>query len=326
MIYPKFLNDNDTIGITAPSKGVGNKLESFDKSLNQINKYFNILETKSVRSIGSVSNIPQIRGKEFNELLINKNIKLILCASGGDFCISSLEYIDFDLIKENIKWVEGYSDPTSILFYITTKYDIATIYGNNAGSFDQINLHNSLKYNLKLLKGNISKQEKYNYYEKEKIETLDGYNLTEPIIYQNINGNVDETGRIIGGCLDVLTNIIGTNYDYTNEFLEKYKKDGIIWYFDIFNLTVEDLYNKLYQFKYAGFFKYTKCILIGRILFKNGFTEYTYEKVLKEVLPNIKIIYDFDIGHVPPKMTIINGSIVHIVSNENEAYIETFLR
>ena len=58
---------------------------------------------------------------------------------------------------------------------------------------------------------------------------------------------------------------------------------------------------------------------------ENGI-DMTYEEVLKKVLPNIKIIYDFDLGHVPPKMTIINGSIVHIVSNDNESYLETYLK
>jgi len=322
MIYPKFLNDKSIIGVSAPSSGVGHKLYSFDLSINNLNKHFNIIETKSVRNKNIVSNTAEIRGKEFNELINNKNIDMIFCASGGDFLISSLEYIDFDSLLNNIKWIEGYSDPTSILYYVTTKYDIATIYGNNAGSFDQNKLHKSYLYNLELLKGNIKRQEKYDLYQKEKNEQ----EFTQPVIYKNINGNVDEIGRIIGGCLDVLTNIIGTKYDYTKEFIERYKEDGIIWYFDIFSLTTEDLYNKLYQFKYAGYFKYTKCIIIGRILFKNTFTETTYEEILKEVLPDVKIIYDFDIGHIPPKMTIINGSLVHVVSNDNEAYLDTYLK
>lgn len=326
MIYPNFLKDKDLIGITAPSSGVGHKLNSFNLSLSNLKKHFDTIETKSVRNDCEVSNSSLVRGNEFNELLTNEKVKAIICASGGDFCISSLEYIDFDLIKKNPKWIEGYSDPTSILYYITTKYDIATIYGNNAGSFDQSNLHSSLKYNINLLKGNIKKQEKYELYESVRLDNFVGYNLNDKVIYKNINGDVDVTGRIIGGCLDVLVNIIGTKYDYSKEFIERYKEDGIIWYFDIFSLTVEDLYNKLYQFKYAGYFKYTKCILIGRILFKKGFTSYTYEKVLKEVLPDIKVIYDFDIGHVPPKMTIINGSIVHVKSNNKESYLETYLK
>lgn len=326
MIYPKFLDNKDVIGITAPSAGVGRKIDSFNKSIDNLNKHFTIIETDSVRNNADVSNSAKDRGNEFNALIKRKDVKCIFCASGGDFCISSLQYINFDLFKDNVKWVEGYSDPTSILYYITTKYDIATIYGNNAGSFDQIKLHKSLEYNINLLKGKVYKQNKYDLYEAERNNSSDGYDLSDQVIYKNINGDVFESGRIIGGCLDVLVNIIGTKFDYTSEFINRYKSDGIIWYFDIFSLSVEDLYNKLYQFKYAGYFLYTKCIIIGRILYKSGFSIYDYESVLKEVLPDIKIIYDFDIGHVPPKMTIINGSFVRIVSNEKEAYIETYLK
>ena len=322
MKYPKSLNKNSLIGICAPSSGVGKKIEQFDISINNLKREFNIIETNSVRKLGYESNIPKIRGKEFNQLLDNKEVDMIFCASGGDFCLSSLEFINFDLIKDNIIWVEGYSDPTSILYYITTKYDIATIYGNNAGSFDQINLHKSLLYNIELLKGNISRQNKFVLYESEKSNN-NSYCLTDKVIYNNINGDVDVTGRIIGGCLDVLVNIIGTKYDCTYDFINRYKDDGIIWYFDIFSLSVENLYNILYQFKYLGYFNYTKCIIIGRILFKSGYTDKTYESILKEVLPDINIIYDFDIGHVRPSMTIVNGSIVHIVSNSYDAYLDT---
>ncbi len=325
MIYPEFLKDKDLIGITAPSSGVGHKLNNYIKSINNLKKYFNIVETKSVRNNNEISNTSQNRGKEFNELLKNKNVKCILNACGGDFCISSLEYIDFDLIKENPKWIEGYSDPTSILFYITTKYDIATIYGNNSTSFDQTVLHKSLLYNINLLKGKILPQHKYDFYEIEKKDD-NSYNLTEPVIIKNLNGDVCVEGRIIGGCLDVIDNIIGTKYDYTKEFINRYRKEGIIWFFDIFSLSKETLYNILYKFKYAGYFEYTKCILIGRILFKNGYTNKTYEDVIKDVIPDIKIVYDLDIGHVAPKMTIINGSYVKIVSNKKTTYIETLLK
>ena len=325
MQYPKFLKRNSLIGITSPSSGVGNKLDSYELSIYNLKKEFNVVETSSVRNNGYESNNPEIRGKEFNELLENKNVDMIFCASGGDFCISSLEYINFDLIKDNPLWIEGYSDPTSILYHITTKYDIATIYGNNAGSFSQDTLHESLKYNIELLKGNVNIQKKYDLYESER-SVGNSYNLNTPIIYNNINGDVDVSGRIIGGCLDVLVNIIGTKYDCTKDYINRYKDDGIIWYFDVFSISVENLYNILYKFKYAGYFEYTKCIIIGRILFKSGFTDKTYESVLKEVLPDVKIVYNFDIGHIPPKMTIINGSIVHIVSNENDAFLETYLK
>ena len=49
---------------------------------------------------------------------------------------------------------------------------------------------------------------------------------------------MDVTGRLIGGCIDVLKDIIGTKYDGTLDFIEKYKDDGIIWYFDNFALSL----------------------------------------------------------------------------------------
>ena len=43
-------------------------------------------------------------------------------------------------------------------------------------------------------------------------------------------------GRTIGGCLDVLIALVGTRFDKTKSFIEKYKEDGFIWYLESFNL------------------------------------------------------------------------------------------
>ena len=51
MLYPNFLRKNQTIGITAPSAGVGYKLLSYEKSLKTLQKEgYNIVETESVRN------------------------------------------------------------------------------------------------------------------------------------------------------------------------------------------------------------------------------------------------------------------------------------
>ena len=56
MLYPRFLEKNDIIGITAPSQGVGDHLESFKKSIKTLEEYgYKIKETASVRNKGMVS-------------------------------------------------------------------------------------------------------------------------------------------------------------------------------------------------------------------------------------------------------------------------------
>lgn len=322
MIIPKFLKKGDIIGVTAASCGVLDKIDKYENSINNIKKYgFKIKETSNVRTSGIVSSSDIERAKELESLYLDNEVKMISIASGGDFLFDMLDNIDYSIIKDNIKWISGSSDPTSLLFLITTNYDIATIYSPcNMSGFDLEPLHQSYLNYFEILKGNLIKQEKFLYCEDKSFsDVFDKVNK-----WTNINGNVNEEGILIGGCIECLKDIIGTKYDKTKEFVEKYKDDGIIWYFDVFSMTSEDLYKTLIQFKYAGWFKYTKAILIGKVCFANSFIDYKYEDAIKNALPDMKVIYQFDVGHVKPSFTMINGVKVKIMSNENEGNMEYF--
>ena len=54
----------------------------------------------------------------------------------------------FDDLRKNS---EGYSDPTGLHYTITTRLDIATIYGSNFCEFGMNPWHKSLEDNLKIL-------------------------------------------------------------------------------------------------------------------------------------------------------------------------------
>ena len=324
MNYPNFLKEHSNIGITAPSAGIEDDL-TFDMSLDYFkNNGWNIYETENVRMPFDVSSSPKERAKQFLELEKDDKIDAIICATGGDFLTDMLPYIDLDSIKS--KWVMGYSDPTNLLYLITTSKDIATIYGSNAGSFDSKKLFKSQEVALEFLKGNLSTQESYEYYETNRDGRVDGnYNLETKVEWKTINGPVDIKGRIIGGCIDCLKYLPGTKYDYTKDFIDRYKDDKIIWYFDVFSLTAEDFYLTLFQLKEAGWFKNIGGVIVGRVLFPNNYTSMTYEKALKEIFGDIPIIMDADIGHVAPKMTIINGSIVEVKAHAGKGSITTYL-
>ena len=327
MLYPRFLEKNDIIGITAPSQGVGDHLASFKKSIKTLEEYgYKIKETASVRNKGMVSTTGEKRSQELDEVITDKNVKMIICASGGDFLLEMLPTINWKNIKQSPKWIMGYSDPTALLYITTTKLDIATIYGCNAGSFDQTNLHECLINNLKILSGNILTQKSFDLYQKGWLEESDGYNLTEPVYWEDLNGEVNIQGRIIGGCLDCLKDIIGTPYDYTKKFIEKYKDDGFIWYFDVCELSVEEFYRTLFQMKEAGWFEYIKGVVVGRVAVPRCFyKDFSYQDALKKIFPNIPLIFNADIGHVPPKMTIINGSIAKVTCKEGKGAISQTL-
>ena len=322
MIIPNFLKDGDLIGITACSCGVLKKIDKYEKSINNfINKGFRIIETNNVRTSGNVSSDEVTRWKEFKELLVNDEVKMINIASGGDFLYEMLPLVDFNLIKENIKWIGGSSDPTSLLFTITTMLDIATIYTPcNMSGYDMNILHDSLNNYFEIIKGKKVIQNKYDKYELNDGDK-DGYNLdsdNEWIVY---NGNINESGILIGGCIECIKDIIGTKFDNVNKFIDRYKDKGIIWYFDVFAMSPETLYNTLLQFKNAGWFRYTKAILIGKVKYVPDYSCTTYEDVIGKAVGDIPTIYKFDVGHVKPSFTMINGAEVNIIYNDNEGQI-----
>ncbi len=320
MIIPKYLDDGDTIGVTACSCGVLKKIDKYENSINNFKKYgFNIVETNNVRTAGVVSSDKITRARELESLFLNDNIKMVQIASGGDFLYDMLDEVDFNILKDNPKWLAGSSDPTSLVYILTTKYDIATFYPpSNMSGFNAENLHESYLNYFQILKGNLVRQNKSVYMENSEVDDL--FDVDNEWI--NVNGDVDSEGIVIGGCIEVLKDVIGTKFDNTLNFLDKYKDEGFIWYFDVFSMTSEGLYNTLLQFKNAGWFKYVKAIVIGKVRFPNTFTDLTYLDAVKNALGDMKTIFNFDIGHVKPSITMINGKKARVVSNKDEAYLE----
>ena len=322
MLYPNFLNTNDKIGVVGLSAGVGDNNDAFSLSIRNIESLGHcVVLTESVTNDGEVSNTVDVRIKELNSLLEDNSIKVIMCACGGDFLYEIIPYVDYQMIKEKCKWFMGASDPASLLYIITTMLDISTIYGFNAGSFDSLELHSSQKYALNMLKGDISTQVSYPFYESNREGRINGnYNLEVDSRWESFDKKVNITGRIIGGCIDCLRYIIGTKYDNTVKFIEKYKDDGIIWYFDIFSMSSEDFYLTLLQMKNIGWFNYIKGVIVGRVNYPSTYTSVNYKEALKKVF-DVPVIFNADIGHVVPKMTIINGSVANVVYNNGSGYI-----
>lgn len=337
MKYPKFLKEKDCIGVPAPSAGAGiiekkNKMINAKKNLEQLG-YNLMLSENILKNERGRSATAEERAKEINEMFQNQDIDMLLCATGGDFLLEILPYVDFDIIKNNPKFIAGFSDPTGLLYPITTKYDIATIYGQNFSSFGSESLHQSHNDFLQIIKGNLITEHSYDLYEKDYPERktgLEGYNLTEKVYWHTLDDKeVSLTGRIIGGCFDIISELAGTKYDGINEFNEKYKNDGIIWFFDNCELSKEQTIRVLWKMGELGYFKYTKGVIFGRFGADITYYNYDVKTCLKDSILNkldIPIIYDADISHKAPSLTIINGALVNLNVKDGKASISFVLK
>lgn len=327
MIYPAFLKKDNTIGITAPSAGVGHKIEDFDKALTYLKQQgWKIKETESVRNDARCSTTAKGRAEELVSLFKDPDTDFVMCATGGDFLFEILPYVDFKEMQKHPKFLMGASDPTGILYPFTTLYDVSTIYGCNAGSYDISPVPQFIKDNLDILQGKNIVQ-----YSSDKKLSKPPFLADSPEYDTSSQweGTVEDLhvqGRCIGGCIDVLKDLIGTRYDGTHDFINRYKEDGFIWYFDNFSQSAEVFYRTLLQMEYAGWFEYTKAIIVGRVCFPSSETEMTYEEAITKAFKDIPVLYEADIGHTIPHMTMINGAIMDLNYHNHKASLSFTLK
>ena len=319
--YPEKIKKGDIIGVVATSMGIivdvyNNRLDKAYE--NAKNMGYHIIETESVRKNEKfVSADGKTRASEFMKLWENNNIRLIAQVYGGEFLMEMLPYINSEVILNNsAKWVTGYSDSSLLNFYLTTNFNIATATTANIIDFGIGKIDNSLLKQFEILEdGKKSVQYNFKLYEKEKYSNEDknrfGYNLTEQVKYNNLYGKEKEkfSGRLIGGCIDTISQLLGTPYDKTVEFCNSFK-EGMLWYLEDCELNILELYRTLWRMKISGYFKNINGIIFGRTSVNTQIEDFSYLDVLHKIFDdmNIPVIYDVDFGHVAPQWTMINGS------------------
>ena len=326
MIYPEFLKKGDTIGICALSAGTGDKLEELEESLSVLHdEGYLTKETGSVRSKRKRSASAKTRARELDSLVKDDEVKMIMLAAGGDVQMETVPFIDYDSIAKHPKWIMGLSDPTNLLFPVTTMLDIATLYGFNGAAFTKDH-GKEQDYNLSYLKGDLVTQKSFSRYQTF-LDAINENNVTHRVEWQ-AKEDMKIHGRCIGGCLDVIEKLIGTKYDHVNDFIDRYRDDGIVWYFDNFAMSAYSTYLTLLQFRMAGYFRYCKGVLIGRTAFPSiagSDVIFDYESAYKLALKDIPYITEMDIGHTRPRMTMINGALIDVTYKNHKGTVKFHL-
>lgn len=337
MKYPKFIQKGDKIAVTAPSAGFckEEQLQEYDNAIKNIEKMgFQFLETENVRTCEKGrSSFAKERAKQFMQVWENESVNAIICAKGGDFACEMLDYLDFEHLKKvSPKWLQGFSDITNLGFVLTTNLDIATIYGENIRDYGMREPFENLTNSIKMMQGENVVQRSFGVCEpkEDEREIFESYHLTLETQWKNLNGEkkLVFSGRCIGGCLDVIINLIGTKYDKVKEYIDTYKNDGIVWFFDIFEMSTPQVLCHLWQMKNAGYFEYCKGIIFGRTFLLREDYDMNLAEVVKDAIGDlaIPVILEADIGHVPPQMPIVNGSILEITCENGQGEVKTFLR
>ena len=338
MRYPDFLKPGDRIGFIAPSFGCAG-VEPYYSRFQSALQFFKSEGYETVcgpnvfldEGIGK-STTPEKCGNEINEFFLNEKADILISVGGGETMCEDLDYVSFGKIASaKPVWFMGYSDNTNLTFTLPTLCDTAAIYGPSAPSFGQKPQHPYLSDFYSLLKGEKLEFSNYDFWEKENTEvetnplaTLNATELFKLSVYNDGKLSSDTelsfSGRLLGGCLDLLVCLCGTRFDKVKEFNEKYKNDGIIWFMESCDLSPLSIIRGLWQLKNAGWFDTAKGFLIGRSLHYADEIMGTnclkaYVDTLKDL--NVPIVLDLDIGHLPPQMPVISGAMGDVKVKDN---------
>ena len=332
MRYPEYLKEEGVIGLVAPSFGC--TFEPYKSCLDAAIKRFEGMGYKIVEGpncrrddgIG-ISSTPENCGKELTDYYCSGDNDVLISCGGGELMCETLDYVDFEAVKKaDPKWYMGYSDNTNFTFLLNTICDTASIYGPCAGAFGMHELHPALEDAIKAFTGKLDKVSGYDKFELESLKDEEhpyaAYNLTETKELRLFMGENEMnrlpafSGRLTGGCLDCLANLVGTKYDNVEAFNEKYKDEGIVWFLEACDLNVMSIRRALWNLDRAGWFKYAKGFIIGRPLaaWKQEMMGLDQYNAVTGILGkyNVPIVMDADVGHLPPAMPIISGAVAEV--------------
>ena len=349
MRYPDFIKENAKIGFIAPSFGCAS-LEPYHTRFQEALKFFRDQGYETVigpnvyleDGIGK-STTAEKCGAEINDFLTNDQCDAVFSVGGGETMCEDLEFVDFSRIAAaKPKWFMGYSDNTNLSYALATICDTASLYGPNASSFGMRPLHPYLLDTMDVLSGKTHTAHNYDSWELESLTSPENptadLNCTMPFTTSSYVGgklfegdvcNLEVSGRMLGGCLDILCVLCGTQFDHTKEFIERYQTDGTIFFLESCDLNPLSILRGLWQLKNAGWFKNTKAFLFGRPLHINeSVMGLTCRQAVIHVLGDlgVPIFFDLDIGHLPPQMPIVCGAIGSVRAKGNSISIDYTLK
>ncbi len=325
MKYPKFLTEKGTIGFVAPSFGCNIEpyRTSFDHAKERFRRLGHGLELGPNCYAGEgigISNTPEKCGQELTDYYCSESNEVLISCGGGELMCEILDFLDPERISAaRPKWYLGYSDNTNFTFLLPTLWDTAALYGPCAAAFGMEPWHPSIQDAYDLLRGKKLSFSGYPLWEKEsrkdEAHPLEPYHVTEAsrirCFTQENETAFSFSGRLIGGCMDILVNLLGTKYDKVPAFLERYKEDGFIWFLESCDLNVFAIRRAVWQMEHAGWFRYVKGFLIGRPLCYGqemiGLDQY---HAVTDLLSDyhVPLVMDVDLGHLPPMVPMICGA------------------
>lgn len=284
MKLPPALKKHDSVVILSPAGRIEGKYVFQAAELFKEWGLVPLLSKHALGSFGRYSGTTQERLFDLQQAMDDPSIKLILCSRGGYGVVHLLPHLDYSSIKNNPKWIVGYSDITALHASLQL-HGVASLHAPMAKHLSEEDNDRSIALMRDILFGNSL------HYRLSVGE------------HQELNRLGTVRGRVFGGNLSVFTSLLGTRF-------VNIPKGGILFLEDI----GEEPYKvdrMIRQLSLAGVFDRIGGLIVGQ------FTGFEEDKLMsKPLLQSIQdvvkiytfpLCFDFPVGHVKDNYPLVMG-------------------
>lgn len=295
-MIPSKLKKGDTIGVIAPS----NYIEKDD--LEYINASIALMEASGFKvkfgkyvfedTLGYGTS-PEKRAADINWAFTDDEVKAIMCVKGGEDSNTTLDYIDYEMIKKHPKIICGFSDNTSILNAIHEKTGLVTYHGPTFKSLTSWETGYAYKQFIKTF-----------------AENTESLIMGEPEDEYTTIQVGQATGELVGGNLSLFTKLVCGKYAVNVQ-------DKILFLEELgFEAAPEMVNSNIYYLKQNGVFDKIAGLWIGNYEHPS---KIGLEKIIINAIGDeykFPIIKSDNFGHIDKKIIIPIGTKAEINTNE----------
>jgi len=272
---PPYIKKGDTIGLVCPAGYMPvEKIQTCMTTLQDWGYRIKIGKTVGGSSLTYFSGTDEERLSDFQQMLDDDEVNVLLCARGGYGTGRIIDKIDFTKFRKQPKWIVGYSDVTVLHSHIYSHFYISTLHAPMAGAFNDDGFKNEFVRSLK--------------------NALEGKKLKYKCDVHEFNRKGEAVGELVGGNLALLAHLVGTDSDI--------KTRGKILFLEDVGEQLYNIDRMLHQLKRSG-----KLARLAGLIF-GGFTESkdterpfgnSIHEILRDIVKEFDypVCYDFPVSH-----------------------------
>ena len=322
--FPAPLRPGDKIGITAPSSGVsGPARERIDFCIDWLRtRGHEVVVGDCMDGVRHVSAPKEQRAAELTAMLTDPAIRAVVPPWGGETAIDLVNLLDYDAIAAaEATWLVGYSDCSTVLTPLLLRSGLASIHGDNLADTPYA-VPEGLVHWLELASATGPVRQRDSGLVagwrglEEDVRATQWKEVGEGSWEVLGGGSVDVTGRLVGGCLETMTPLAGTPYGDVAGFGREH--GPLVVYVEAAEADAFSTCRSLHGLRHAGWFDFAAAVLVGRTAAPDcpGFTQ---RDAVVDALGglDVPVVLDLEIGHVPPHLPLVNGSLARVVVGDD---------